>query len=266
MSVQAMTWVFEHSAATEGNRLVLLSLANHAHADGSMAFPSVATVAHEARMSPRGAQKCLRKLEEASMIERTDKHSSGTNIYRVIMDESVSIGGGEHRSGVNGATPGGEPEFTQTVKEPSPSLQLVGESSDGSGEPRGRGVNGTPVKIDGKVVTAKEIELGQISVDAWNATTGHRLGAWTGRGKPSTVLKQAVMRIREYPHVTADDLRGYVKNSVANPPGFVDGPLSFGHVFGPHAFQHAMANDGKPKLTKGEKTSARVRELLGRTG
>lgn len=78
-----MTWVFEHSEATLGARLVLLALADYAHDDGSKAFPSVDTLATHARLSRRGVQAALRKLEEEEHIEATGKTKYGTTIYTI---------------------------------------------------------------------------------------------------------------------------------------------------------------------------------------
>ncbi len=46
MSVRVLSWVFDHSPVEHrGDLLVLLVLADHAHDDGTRAFPSVETIA-----------------------------------------------------------------------------------------------------------------------------------------------------------------------------------------------------------------------------
>ena len=85
MSIKAVEWVFAHSEATLGARLVMLALADYAHDDGSNAFPSLSTVAAKTRMSVRQVRRCLRDLEESGEIEATGVHDSGTVIYRVSM-------------------------------------------------------------------------------------------------------------------------------------------------------------------------------------
>ena len=56
MSVHVISWVLSHSEERLGNRLVLIVLADHAAKDGSDAFPSVNTIAQEARMSKRAVR------------------------------------------------------------------------------------------------------------------------------------------------------------------------------------------------------------------
>ncbi|MFZ1008364.1 MAG: helix-turn-helix domain-containing protein, partial [Candidatus Sulfotelmatobacter sp.] len=69
MSVQAMVWVIEFSESELGARLVLLSIANHAKADGTAAWPSVPTIAHEAKLSERAVRYNLRILERIGEIK-----------------------------------------------------------------------------------------------------------------------------------------------------------------------------------------------------
>lgn len=100
MSVVAMTWVFENSDATLGARLVLLAIADHAHADGTRSFPSVATLAAHTRMSRRAVQAALRKLEDDSHVEQTGRTRTGTTVYSI-----VGMGGADSAQG-EVSTPG----------------------------------------------------------------------------------------------------------------------------------------------------------------
>lgn len=65
-----MGWTLEHSDTRYGPRLVLLSLANHAHADGTNSWPSQETIAREANLTMRQVRRCLRELETAGAITR----------------------------------------------------------------------------------------------------------------------------------------------------------------------------------------------------
>src|SRR5277367_5324791 len=62
LSWQAASFVTEHSKHKGSYLLTLIMIANHAHADGTGAWPSIATLAKETRMSERGVQYCLQKL------------------------------------------------------------------------------------------------------------------------------------------------------------------------------------------------------------
>lgn len=69
MSVQATTWVWKHSRATGNARLVMLALADHAHPDGSHAYPSVDELARMCLLSSRTVQRCLQQLVKDGEIE-----------------------------------------------------------------------------------------------------------------------------------------------------------------------------------------------------
>lgn len=71
MSVQATTWVWNHSQATESAFLVLLALADHAHPDGTHAYPSLASLQRMTRLSERTVRYALRTLESIGEIEIT---------------------------------------------------------------------------------------------------------------------------------------------------------------------------------------------------
>lgn len=96
MAINVVSWVLEESEAKLGARLVLLSLADHAKADGSAAWPSVETIGRHARMSRRAVQESLRRLEADGAIERTGRSTAGTTVYRVRMlhGGADSSGGG----------------------------------------------------------------------------------------------------------------------------------------------------------------------------
>ncbi len=107
MSVHVMSWVLKHSPEdVGGRRLVLLVLADKADDDGTKAYPSVETIAREARMSERGVRYALRALEESGAVQRLGVHSyTGTHEYRVVMGQPLPPPGGkEQQVGGQGAT------------------------------------------------------------------------------------------------------------------------------------------------------------------
>lgn len=123
MSVHCMSWVLKHSEATLGARLVLLVLADHAKDDGTAAWPAVATVAHEARVSPQAARAALRRLEAAGMIEATGKSKKGTTVYRVLMGEQVTRAlpdEGRKLAASNGQVTCAEPSIEPSTSQSSP--------------------------------------------------------------------------------------------------------------------------------------------------
>lgn len=80
-----MTWVLRQSEAKLGARLVLLALADYAHADGSEAYPAVDTLAAHTRLSRRAVQSALRTLEGDGEIVRDGVGRNGTTCWRLTM-------------------------------------------------------------------------------------------------------------------------------------------------------------------------------------
>lgn len=90
MSVQAMSWVIEHSPHKGGELLCLMMIANYAHADGTGAYPSASRLAKDCRMSARQIVRMVHRLEESGAL-KIDHGAGprGVNVLTVVMDESA---------------------------------------------------------------------------------------------------------------------------------------------------------------------------------
>lgn len=121
MSIRAMQKVWDHVDCSGGDLLVMLCLADHVASDKEMvAWPSIGLIAARCRMSERGAQKALRRLEARGLISiETGGGRHGTNVYRLHINPEPEFTvlegqnpepafGGEHCSGVNSETQKGE--------------------------------------------------------------------------------------------------------------------------------------------------------------
>lgn len=93
MSVQAMSWVFEHSSAQGAVRLVLLAIANHADKDGRHSWASVRQIGEEARCSERKVQYALRELEAAGEIVNIGPSTHRTHTYELPAMTTLFEGG-----------------------------------------------------------------------------------------------------------------------------------------------------------------------------
>jgi len=115
MSVEAIAWVLNHAPVQSPvSKLVLVALANHAHPDGSAAFPSVATICRYTCLSERSVRQHLDNLEGqgiirrcdpkivAAYIERADRRPIG---YDIVLSE-VHATHLEERRGAAGASNG----------------------------------------------------------------------------------------------------------------------------------------------------------------
>lgn len=140
MSVRVSKWVWEHSKASSGARLVLLCLADHANDDSNEAWPSVATIARLVRLGERQVFKHLHSLIAAGEIIESGAGPRGVKKYRITQcPPELQF------------TP--EPEFTPVVKftpplnsssplpcrevHPTPELQFTQTLTEPSPEPSG---------------------------------------------------------------------------------------------------------------------------------
>ena len=140
---------------TPGHRLVLIVLADHARADGTGAYPAVATIAGEARLSERTVQYALRSLEQDGHIERQGATRHGTTIYRVTMDRGddyhaanwpAEEGGAKsappEEEGAQPLRPRGATVAPKPSREPSSTAEPSETSSLASDGSRAAGANG----------------------------------------------------------------------------------------------------------------------------
>jgi len=85
-----MSYVIDHSEHKGSYLLTLLMIANHAHADGTGAYPSIATLAKETRLSERGVQYCIDKLKESGeLLVFPDEGPRGCNLYQIPMTQTL---------------------------------------------------------------------------------------------------------------------------------------------------------------------------------
>ena len=83
MSIEAINWALNHAPCENSTqKLVLFALANHAHPDGTSAFPSVARIMRYTLLSERAIRLHLAGLEELGLIERGDASIVASYISR----------------------------------------------------------------------------------------------------------------------------------------------------------------------------------------
>lgn len=233
MSIHVTSWVLRNSPERLGSRLVLIVLSDFAHDDGSEAWPSVSTIAAQARLSVNQARACLRRLEASGAIVRTGKSRSGTFVYRVVMaDPPVSVAP---------ETPGSPPTDSvgspPTVSGGPPPRELVGDPlvvqppyDPPLTLPARRG--SVPSVVARRAVTGDEAILAQDVLERWNAETGQALASqeW---------LSKIIMRSREHPDLGYDDHVEIILANLHNP--WWTGPPTPSVVYGNGAqFERAM--------------------------
>ena len=131
MSIQCMSWVLKHSTTSGTDRLVLLSLANHANEHGQ-SWPSVRTIAKEANVTERAVQRSLASMRRQGLITvefqgAPDKRIPDRyrpNLYRVVRGDADDTpgeirGDAGGQSGVTPVTFRGDASDTQSISEPN---------------------------------------------------------------------------------------------------------------------------------------------------
>lgn len=148
-----MSWVLDHSDAEGTDRLVLLSLANHAgqapKGGAWESWPGVATIQREANLRrTRTVQESLARLEGEGVIVRVIngapdnriRYDRRPNLYRIVIPDGVPSSVTPHGHGVpshaeRGAVSrhhGVPSDGTQTVIEPSvePNTRITASDAD----------------------------------------------------------------------------------------------------------------------------------------
>lgn len=115
MSVQAFVFVLEHSTAERGDRLVLLSIANHADRQGGSSFPDIQTICLETRMSRSAVLRSIKSLEARGdiLVTRSGGGRGRPNVYVIVgMQAAEGLVGSDGRAATCGkpcGKPCGEP-------------------------------------------------------------------------------------------------------------------------------------------------------------
>lgn len=85
MSIRIMTQVWESGPEDRGELLVLLALADFANDKGEC-WPSVASIAQKARMTPRSVQRiCHELVAQGRLTIGPNAARKGCNLYKIIL-------------------------------------------------------------------------------------------------------------------------------------------------------------------------------------
>lgn len=229
MSVHVLSWVLKHSEARLGDRLVLISLADHAKDDGTYAWPSQDLIAHESRMSVRQVRRCLTALERNGQIIARGVSRYGTTIFDVVMAAQVAD--------------------KMSPDKLSGGTNAVEIRSDLSDEPsvtvRERESAQVRVKISGKPVNRESWNLTAQVLAEFNSQSGRKLRLLTSAGVASNAAKRVYNRVRAYPDITPEEHAGIIRRTLAS-RWWGSGPPAIGVVFGPDVFEENITRPAAP--------------------
>ena len=93
MSIRLMNQCWLHSRSKGGSLLVLLAIADFSNDEG-FAYPSIATLARKARLTPRNTQRTIRRLVACGELEVADGDGPHrTHLYRIVLREGADADG-----------------------------------------------------------------------------------------------------------------------------------------------------------------------------
>lgn len=134
-----MAFAWLRQTGSPGAKLVLMALADHANDDG-VCWPSQATIARKAEMTPRSVRSNMAKLVGAGFVRVEERRrvdgSIASNLY--VLDMTVSgpsvvssagpaeVSGADHRKPASGHEPSIEPSSSSSKKKKVLSLEDEG--------------------------------------------------------------------------------------------------------------------------------------------
>lgn len=221
MSIEAVAWAL--SVPVGGNaKVILLGLANHAHNDGTEAYPSLDTLATYAHCDRSTARRNVRRLEADGWIAADGVGPRGQTKYRLAMGEPFSAKGGEMppaggeasasqgggtgaRGGVAPAPPEPsiEPSKNQSTASSAPALEdQVPRDFPKELRPHGREVMRVLRELASEHPTAKRVTTRAVALAIMAephrayVAEAHRLRAWAASS--SRPLRDVVATYRNW--------------------------------------------------------------------
>jgi DNA-binding transcriptional ArsR family regulator len=106
MSARAITWAWEQSAASSGEKLVLIALADRADEDGHC-WPSAEWLGTKTGLNERSVRRHLDSLEKRGLLARVRRHrADGTlGVYDYYLSVEIMVGTTGHPRPVDHRTP-----------------------------------------------------------------------------------------------------------------------------------------------------------------
>ena len=247
MSVKAMAWAWEQEGLAEGEKLLLMAIADHADDKGTC-WPGQVGLANKCGITDRTVRTRLKKLEALGLLAREPRYNAEGKRTSDRLTLRITTGKSFHRKTL--------PPEAVASREPSVpctttgvvSKAIGGSTATGTGtatevaEPPDAAPNRTPpLKVDGLKLSTEEWQMAQVILTEFNENAGTRFSLVGGRGRPTEHLKRIVGRVRENPEVPVEKHLEVIRHTFQNPWWGKSKPTGVGVVYGPQAFLRCLA-------------------------
>jgi hypothetical protein len=271
MSVQQLSLVFTNSRAENTDRLVLLSLANHAGGDGADAYPSIGTIAREARCGESTVRVALERLKALGEIVEGGVSPRRTRSFRLVLPASPAPPRQAARREWQRDVPADpappqdlDPRSICAPADPGEATpqdlaatpqDLAGEgagsapepsepSFEPSGEPSTARKRAAGVKHNGRAVPPAVLALAEQIVEDFNLQAGTGYVARKAGGQPSDNLSRVLTALADHPDIDEDLGRRMIAGQLARP--YWRGRPDLGNVFGPRVVERNLEDARNP--------------------
>jgi hypothetical protein len=264
MSIQQMVLVFSHSRAENTDRLVLLALANHAGGDGCDAYPSIGTIAREARCGESTVRAAIERLKALGELTETGVSPLATRSFRLTLPDSPAPPREAAKRAWQRDTPAdpAPPQDLHPRRICTPPQDLAAPPQDlrpgGAGsapepsitvlEPSTARERAETVKHNGRRVPAERLALAERILADFNGQAGTGYGARKASGAPSENLRRVLTALGDHADITADVAHRMIAQQLARP--YWQGRPDLGNVFGPRVVERNLEDARNPVALK----------------
>lgn len=148
MSIKVMSAVWECEELDASERLVMLSLADHADDEGRC-YPSIARLCRRTSMSDRGVQKVISRLSERGFITiKPNAGQGGANLYFLTSTTEPGSPPEQRSPRTTFTTPPNPVRKTPEPRSPKPSGTIIEPSEDRAREAKPRRKPEVPLPPD----------------------------------------------------------------------------------------------------------------------
>lgn len=238
MSVKAMSWAWDQKGLSEGEKLLLMALADHADDDG-ICWPGQKRLAEKVGCTDRTIRTRLTRMETEGLIrrERRKTQSGFRSSDRIFLHLPNS----RLPENISGRDDGLPETAASALVEPSVSV-VTPLGNDDSIEKK----EAPPaLTVDKLKVTAHEWQLANGIIATFNKQAGTKFALRGSRGRPTEHLKRILRRVRDNPELSLLDHRELIVRICAN-PWWKGKPGGVGVIYGPAAFGRCLATDDRP--------------------